>query len=319
MKAGKATGPDDIPNEVFKEADENLINNITSIMNNIAMEKTIPEQWQEGSIIRLYKGKGKKGKCSNERGITLSSNVGKMFERIMNDRMNEKIHITENQAGGQKGKSTTDHILLLKEIIKEGKRKKKAVYIVYLDVTKAYDKAWLNAILHVLHKEGLDTPEWELIKKLNENLTARIQTKYGNTRKIRIKDSIRQGGVLSVGQYALLMDEISKEITKLKLGVHIPSIDEILGCLLWMDDVILASLDPNEMQKMLDITNNVAGKYHIEFGEEKSNVMKIGGGKSKPEFKLGKMKLQYCEIYKYLGMIKNSKNNLKDHILKYEE
>ena len=125
LKAGKATGPDNIPNEVFKEANEQVINCITQVMNNIAQNKDIPDQWQEGSLIRLYKGKGKKGKCSNERGITLSSNVGKVFERIMNERMKGEIKITENQAGGQKGKSTTDHIMLLQEIIKEGKRQKK--------------------------------------------------------------------------------------------------------------------------------------------------------------------------------------------------
>ena len=66
-----------------------------------------------------------KRKCSNERGITLTSNVGKVFERMMNDQMNGQIKITENQAGRQKGKSTADHILLLQELIKEGKRKKK--------------------------------------------------------------------------------------------------------------------------------------------------------------------------------------------------
>ena len=314
LKPGKATGPDNIPNEVFKEADEHLINNITKVMDSIAQRKDIPPQWQEGSLLRLYKGKGKKGKCSNERGITLASNVGKVFERIMNDRMNGQIKITENQAGGQKGKSTTDHILLLQELIKEGKRKKKPVYIVFLDVTKAYDKAWLSAILYVMHKQGLETPEWEIIKKLNENLTATIQTKHGDTREIKIKDSIRQGGVLSVSQYALLMDEINKEITDENLGIYIPSIDETIGCLLWMDDVILATLEPEKMQNMLDITNNVSGKYHIEFGAPKSNAMKIGGDKTRPEFRLGSMILEYCEKYKYLGLIQNNKNNLKDHI-----
>ena len=314
MKSGKATGPDNIPNEVFQKAKGCLVRSITVVMNNIAQKKNIPPQWQEGSLVRIYKGKGKKGKCSNERGITLSSNVGKMFERIMNDRMNVKINITENQAGGQKGRSTTDHILLLKEIIAEGKRRKKPVYLVYLDVTKAYDKAWLSAILHVLYKEGLDTPEWEIIKKMNENLTATIQTKHGYTRKIQIRDSIRQGGVLSVSQYALLMDEINKEITKEELGVQIQSIDEKLGCLLWMDDVILASLDPKEIQTMLDITNKTAGKYHIEFGKEKSKAMIIGATKQKPELRLGDMILEYCDKYKYLGLIQNNKNNMKDHI-----
>ena len=88
----------------------------------------------------------------------------------------------------------------------------------FLDVTKAYDKAWLDAIMYVMHKEGLTSPEWEVIRKMNEDITATIMTKYGMTREIKIKDSIRQGGVLSVAQYTLLMDEINKEITENKLG-----------------------------------------------------------------------------------------------------
>ena len=63
-----------------------------------------------GEITRLYKGKGKKGKCSNERGITLASNFGKLFERIVNNRITPKINMTEAQAGGQKGKATVDHL-----------------------------------------------------------------------------------------------------------------------------------------------------------------------------------------------------------------
>ena len=58
---------------------------------------------------------------------------------------------------------------------------------------------------------------------MNENLTAEIKTRHGNTRKIKIKDSIRQGGVLSVTLYALLMDEINKDIlANSDLGIQIP-------------------------------------------------------------------------------------------------
>ena len=184
----------------------------------------------------------------------------------------------------------------------------------FLDVTKAYDKAWLDAILYVMHKEGLTSPEWEVIRKMNKDITATIMTKYGMTREIKIKDSIRQGGVLSVAQYALLMDEINKEITENKLGTFIPSLEENIGCLLWMDDVVLISPDPKELQTMLNITNEIAGRYHIEFGEEKSKIMKIGAPKNKPEFKLGSMKMEYSDCYKYLGLLLNTKNNLDDHI-----
>ena len=314
LKREKAPGPDGLPNEIFKEADEETIEVYRKVFDQINKKKTIPNQWQKGTLIRLDKGKGKRGKCSNERGITLSSNVGKTFERVINNRATQVIQMSENQAGGRKGKATVDHIAILNEAIQHARKKNKQVHITFLDVTKAYDKAWLDAIMYVMHKEGLDSPEWQTIKRLNEHLTAVIKTKYGDTREIKITDSIRQGGVLSVAQYALLMDEISKEIEKENIGIYVPSLKEKIGCLLWMDDVILISTDPIEHQRMLDITYQTAGKYHIEFGEEKSKCMKIGKPKIKPTFKLGPMTLEYCTKYKYLGFNQNEKNNMKDHL-----
>ena len=65
---------------------------------------------------------------------------------------------------------------------------------------------------------------------------------------------------------------------------------------------------------MLDITNEMANRYHIEFGEPKSKILKIGKSKENPEFTLGDMIMAYAEIYKYLGEILISKGNLSDHI-----
>ena len=53
------------------------------------------------------------------------------------------------------------------------------------------------------------------------------------------------------------------------------------------------------MQNMLDLTKNISGKYHVEFGGPKSNAIKIGD-KTRPEFWLRSMILDYCEKYKYL-------------------
>ena len=314
LKRNKATGPDEIPNEIFIEADSETREIYLETMNKIAMKITVPEKWQEGEIKRLYKGKGEKGKCSNERGITLSSNFGKVYERVMNERAKAQVNMTELQAGGSRGRATVDHILVMKEIINYLKNKRKRIYVAFLDVTKAYDKAWLDAIMYVMYKQGLQDKTWAIVKNLNENLTAKIETKYGKTRKIRIKDSIRQGGVLSVLQYALLMDEISKEIHRNQKGVKLEDINETIGCLLWMDDVLLIAEDPNEMKEMLKITDRVANIYHIEFGKAKSNVMKIGKKGEDISMSLGSMEMDYTNKYKYLGLIQNTKNNLEEQI-----
>ena len=79
--------------------------------------------------------------------------MGKLFERIVNNRIKNVVKFTEFPAGG---KSTADHIHILKSLINHSKLSRKPMHIIFLDVTKAYDKAWLNAILYVLHKNGLN-------------------------------------------------------------------------------------------------------------------------------------------------------------------
>ena len=120
----------------------------------------------------------------------------------------------------------------------------------YLDVTKAYDKAWLDALLYVLNKRGIETENWKITNDINTNLTATIKTKYDNTREIKIRDSIRQDGVLSVLIYATVMGEIAEEVNKYELGVNTNNASQPkLGCILYMDDVVPISNSAQEMQK----------------------------------------------------------------------
>ena len=120
---------------------------------------------------------------------------------------------------------------------------------------------WCHTIRHVQTRNYLKTMENH--KKLNENPTATIHTKHGPTRKIRIKVSIWQGGVLSVLQYALLVDEISKEVQEKDLGIEIPDTTTKLACLLWMDDVLLLETRPKEKQELMDTNDKIAEKYQI--------------------------------------------------------
>ena len=80
-----------------------------------------------------------------------------------------------------------------------------------------------------------------------------------------------------------------------------------------MDDVVLLSNSAQEMQKMLDITNEISSRYRIVFGKEKSKVMKMGSS-VQTELKLGDMEIEETDKYKYLGEIINNKGNLEDHI-----
>ena len=78
--------------------------------------------------------------------------------------------------------------------------------------------------------------------------------------------------------------------------------------------------DREELQRMLDITDDIATRYHIKFGkeksQEKSQVLTIGETKTELQFKLGQSPLDNTETYQHLGMTINNKGNLTNHLRK---
>jgi hypothetical protein len=80
-----------------------------------------------------------------------------------------------------------------------------------------------------------------------------------------------------------------------------------------MDDVVLLTDNPEELQAMINTTQQVANKYHIEFGQEKSKCM-IMRSKLEPNIKIGQMKLEITNQYKYLGKIIDNRMSLEPDI-----
>ena len=82
----------------------------------------MPQKWETGMVINIHK-KGTKSKCENYRGITLLPTAYKPFTNIIKNRLNEHVEgeMVEEQCGFRKGRSCTDAIFTVQQII--GKRK----------------------------------------------------------------------------------------------------------------------------------------------------------------------------------------------------
>ena len=79
-----------------------------------------PKIWNESFLVLLHK-KGDKFDPGNYRGISISSNIGKLFNKVIYKRlltfMNNKNLISKNQIGFKEKSRTADHIFTLKTII----------------------------------------------------------------------------------------------------------------------------------------------------------------------------------------------------------
>ena len=83
----KACGADDIFNEYFKHAANILVDPLEKLFNKIFESGIFPRQWSTGVIIPTNK-RGDVNEPSNYRGVTLISCFGKLFNSILNDRLN---------------------------------------------------------------------------------------------------------------------------------------------------------------------------------------------------------------------------------------
>ena len=78
----------------------------------------MPKDWKIGCIVPLYKGKGDPLECKNNRGISLLSVPGKVYGRILIERVieNSEGQIGEEQSGFRKGRSCADQIFVLRQV-----------------------------------------------------------------------------------------------------------------------------------------------------------------------------------------------------------
>ena len=85
LKTRKSPGPDQITNEMLKCGKHALCKILYKIFKNI--ERNIPGNMGQRSHY-TYPKKGNAKDPNNYRGITISSAVGKLFNTILNERLN---------------------------------------------------------------------------------------------------------------------------------------------------------------------------------------------------------------------------------------
>ena len=117
LPIGKAMAEDLIPNEFLRELGPKASGKLWRMFNKILQGSIkTPKQWNTDRSKMLHKGGNKsKRKLDNYRTISIGSNIGKFFTRILNERLTKFVEennlLGEIQGGFRKGRSPQTNLI----------------------------------------------------------------------------------------------------------------------------------------------------------------------------------------------------------------
>ena len=214
----KAPGPDQITNEMLINMGPQVKKKMLQLMNDSWRSGTVPEIWREATILPIHKKGKDKEKPTSYRPISLTSCVGKLMERLINNRLTwhleSKGHINAEQTGFRQNRSTEDQVTYISQAIEDSFQDKKHTLAVWIDLEKAFDKVWKNGLRLKLRKCGIDGRMYKWIDKYLSNRKARVKVKHHKSKIKEMKHGVPQGGVLSPTLFLIFIKDILEKMPK---------------------------------------------------------------------------------------------------------
>lgn len=308
LKLNKSPGLDNVSNNMIKSSKSTLTKCFKKVFNACLSSGVYPSSWAEGYITPLYKANDI-ADPSNYRGLTITSSIGKLFNRVLNMRLDKflvkyKI-IDDSQIGFKQKARTSDHMFVLKTIIdKYCNRKDGRVYACFVDFQKAYDTVIHAGIKIKLLEMGVGTLFYNTIKSMYSVSKSCIKVNNVITDSYNIKIGVKQGDNLSPNLFNIFMNELPKYLKESDSDTDIVLNGRPLNCLLYADDIILLSKSPEGLQKKINILNDYCNDWCLTVNTNKTKVLIFNraGRLLNHSFKVNDGQLECVSRYKYLGI-----------------
>jgi hypothetical protein len=130
-----------------KNCGSNLVDALHEVIQQAWTSVTLPRSWTEGVLCPVYK-KGAKLDCKNYQGICLLNVTYKVFAKNLYDHLlsNDNAAVQHYQTGLQSGKSTTDQLFALHQILEKSNEFNITTHHPFKDFKAAYDTITSNEV-----------------------------------------------------------------------------------------------------------------------------------------------------------------------------
>ena len=271
VNKSSAVGPDGVHNLALFHTRMSIGVTLTYLFNQCLSQCIMPKYWKLSHIIPIHK-KGPEDLTANYRPISLISCTSKILECLVHNKMMsffvENNFICPEQFGFLTKSSCCSQLLEVVHKISETLDNRLTAKLIFLDLSKAFDKVWHTALLYKLKCLGI---KGKLLAWLQDYLTGRVQR-------------VSLGGILSDIVYILAGIPQGSILGPILFLVYINDIAQIIKCILrlFADDNILMACGRDQVECVLQLQPELdnfiawAKSWKILVNPSKTQVITFG-------------------------------------------
>nr|VZI35961.1 unnamed protein product [Spirometra erinaceieuropaei] len=301
----------------------------------------VPQDFKDVTIVHLYKRKGNRQVCDNHRGIFLLNIGGKIFARILLNRLNNHLEqglLPESQCGFRRHRGTTDMIFTARQIQEKCQEMRTHLYSTFVDLTKAFDTMNRAGLWKIMQKFGCPERFTQMVRQLHDGMMARVTDNGAVSEAFAVTNGVKQGCVLAPTLFslmfsAMLMDAYRDERPGIRIAyrtdghllnqrrMHFQSrvSTTTVHELLFADDCALNTTSEEEMQRSMDLFAAACENFGLVINTQKTVVMHQPPPNSvtapnAPKINVNGTQLQVVENFPYLGSTLSRSRKIDDEV-----